>query len=355
MNDLAELDDLLEETSSGGEINPEDLYVSPYDDGIDGRIKLLSYSGLLLLHSCPRKYQLKRLKAVDDEMDPEAKSNQNITFAFGHIVGDGLQKVMEGKSEQEVIWSMFMGWHADLFDENDKQKKSFWLAVIAIQRFISLREQRFLEEYELLYYKDKPATELGFRIDLGDGFFFRGFVDAVLVHKITRAILVLEAKTDSGVTLNPTKFKNSSQVIGYSTVLDVVAPDTNSYEVLYLVYLTKQFAFEPLKFEKSYLQRASWIQELILDVNTIKMYEAAKFYPMRGESCATWGRDCEYLNQCTLSLEYITSPAVKDACLDLNTYDIELSVADLINAQMNKVIPLNVERSAIPQDGDRML
>lgn len=333
-----DIDDLLD---SSQEIESQgELYLSPYEDGIDGRIKLLSYSGLLKLHSCPRKYQLSRLKATDDEMDPEAKSNQNTTFAFGHIVGDGLQAVMEGKSERDVIWRMFLGWHAELFDENEKQKKSFWLAVIAIQKFISLREQGFLDEYELLIFKGKPACELSFRIDLGDGFLFRGSVDAVLKHKITGEILVLEAKTSSAVNLNPTTFKNSSQAIGYSTVLDVIAPDITSYDVLYLVYLTKEMNFEPLRFPKTYLQRAQWIQELLLDVETIKMYERVGVYPMRGESCNEFYRDCEYLNQCTLSTEYITTPALKGACLDEKLYDVELSLNDLIEGQMKKVIPI---------------
>lgn len=336
------LDDLLDESSSS--VPAGELYLSPYDDGIDGRIKLLSYSGLLKLHACPRRYQLSRLKATDDEMDPEAASNQNITFAFGHIVGDGLQAVMEGMTEQEVIWRMFLGWHAELFDENQKQKKSFWLAVIAIQRFISLREQGFLDEYELLWYKGKPATELSFRIDLGDGFYFRGSVDAVLRHKENGTILVLEAKTSSSANLNPTTFRNSAQGIGYSTVLDVIAPEISSYDVMYLVYLTKDLCFEPLRFPKTYLQRAQWIQELLLDMETIKMYERVGVYPMRGESCNDFFRDCEYLNQCTLSTQYITTPALVNAVLDDKVYDVELTLADLIEGQMKKVIPIMPEQ-----------
>lgn len=325
---------------------------------IDGRIRLLSYSGLLTLHTCPRKYELYRKKATDDDMEATAASNQNLTFAFGHVVGEGIQDVMDGMEEADVIWKMFLGWHASLADYNPKQNKSFYLAVIAIQRIISLRANGFLDDYELLQYNGKSAKELSFRITLPDGFKFRGSVDAVLRHKVTGKILVLECKTSSSANLNPTTYKNSSQAIGYSVVLDVIAPEISSYDVLYLVYLTKDMSYEQLRFTKTYLQRATWIQELLLDVEVIKLYERTGIYPMRGESCNDFFRDCEYLNQCTLSTELITTPVVEEAILDDKVYDIELTLQDILDAQFAKIEIQgdgDINEVAIPQDGDEML
>lgn len=345
---------LLDEGPVASPINTVPITLHKFDP----RLKLMSYSSLGTLHKCPRKYQLYRLKATDDEMSPVAASNQNITFAFGHIVGEGVQDVMLGLPEQTVIWKMFLGWHASLEDRNDKQKKSFYLAVLAIQRFISLRKNGFLDDYELLWYNGKPCTELSFRIDLGDDFKFRGAVDAVLRHKVTGKVLVLECKTSSSSTLYPTTFKNSSQAVGYSVVLDVIAPEISSYDVLYLVYMTKDLVYEQLKFTKTYLQRATWIQELILDMETIKLYESTGVYPMRGESCNDFFRDCEYLNQCTLSTRLITSPFKQEAVLDDKVYDIELTLQDLIDGQMRKVIENNQSpqvSEALAQDGDTFL
>ena len=350
--DTLDIDSLLDERIESPTGNLETVNLDP--DGLDPRIKLLSYSGLQKFHSCPRKYQLHRLKAIDDEANPEAASNQNLTFAFGHVVGEGIQDVLDGMTKTEIIWKLFLGWHANLTDENPKQVKSFYWAVLAIQKFISLRENGFLDEYELMVFNGKPAKELSFRITMPGGFKFRGSVDAVLRHKISGKILVLECKTSSMVNLNPTTFKNSSQGIGYSVVLDVIAPEISSYDVLYLVYLTKDQVYEQLMFPKTYLQRASWIQELLLDIEVIKLYENTGVYPMRGESCSAWGRDCEYLNQCTLSTALITTSPVVGAVHDDKVYDVELSLEDLIEGQMKKVIPI-MELSmsdAIPQDGD---
>jgi len=300
---------------------------------IDPRILNLSYSSLGTLHSCPRKFQLYRLGS--EAADTDGDGTQNLTFAFGHVVGDGIAAVFQGLSYERIILRMFLGWHADIMDENRKQNKSFWVAMSAVQRLIHMRDNGFLGDYDLVYYNGTPAIELGFRISFPDGFRFRGFVDVVLRHRHTGAVLVLECKTSSAASLNPATFKNSSQAIGYSVVLDVLFPELSSYEVLYLVFLTKAMEYEILTFTKSYLQRALWIQELLLDIDTIKMYAGVQVYPMRGESCYSFFRECEYLNVCTLSTHHLVKPYDATAA-KAEEFAIELTLADLINAQISK-------------------
>lgn len=299
---------------------------------MDARIQNLSYSSLLTLHDCPRKFQLYRLQSKADEVDDGGSSN--VTFAFGHIVGEGIQAALENKTEQEIFFQMFLGWHADLEDRNEKQVKSFYHAIAAVQKFLSMRAVGLLQDYELVYYNGKPAVELSFRITFPDGFKYRGFVDAVLQHKISGEVLVLECKTTSATNLNPAQYKNSAQAIGYSVVLDVIFPELSSYKVLYLVYKTKSMEYESLPFNKSYLQRALWIQELLLDIETIKMYEEASIYPMRGESCFSFYRECEYLNLCTLSTQHLVTEYVEPEKVE--EFMIELSLSDLINSQLSK-------------------
>jgi PD-(D/E)XK nuclease superfamily len=253
-----------------------------YDGSVDYRIRQLSYSSILTLHSCPRKFQLYKLRTTHRT---EESTKSTITFAYGHVVGEAIQLAFTGLSEQEIIWRAFLMWHADLFDEDEKLNKSFWSAIIAIKRFISARNSGFLADYELVYYNGKPACELSFCINLPDGFRYRGFVDVVLRHKITGEVVVLEVKTTGANSTNPTQWKNSAQAIGYSIVLDAIFPELSSYTVLYLVYNTKQGEYMHFPFPKSFLQRALWIRELLLDVDVIKMYEAAEIYPMHGESC----------------------------------------------------------------------
>lgn len=322
----------LDDTGTG-ESSPGFFREPGYEGNTDYRIRQLSYSSLLTLHSCPRKFQLYKLRTT---YKLEEQLKQTITFAFGHVVGEAIQNALSGDSEEQVIWKMFLGWHAPLFAEDEKGKKSFWDAVLAAQRFIALRAQGFLSEYDLVYYEGKPACELSFVINFPDGFRYRGFVDAVLQHRHTGQILVLECKTTGSATVNPAQFKNSAQAIGYSIVLDSLFPDLSSYKVLYLVYQTKGQEYNQIPFEKTYLQRALWIRELLLDIEAIKRYEELGVYPMHGESCYSFMRECEYINSCTMSTEYLTKKATEKD-MDRTEYQITLGLADLLDAQLSKI------------------
>lgn len=303
---------------------------------MDPRIKLLSYSSRQTLKKCPRKFQLYRLNVTQDESDSVAATNQNLTFAFGHVVGDGIQQVLQGHSEDYIFFTQFLAWHADLEDRNDKQNKSFYMAMIAIQKFLYMRSAGYLDGYELLEFNRRPAVELSFKIEFPDEFTMRGSVDAVLRHKTTGEVLVLECKTSSATNLNAAQYKNSSQGVGYSCILDVLVPDLSSYKVLYLVYKTKSQDYEQLPFVKTYLQRATWIQELLLDIEVIKLYENAGVYPMNGDACYDFFRECEYLNVCTLSTGVLTKPCAPDTVLDSKVYDVVLTMNDLIMGQLKK-------------------
>jgi hypothetical protein len=304
---------------------------------MDKRIQNLSYSSILTFHTCPRKFQLYRLNAEVEQVEDIPGS---VTFAYGHAVGSGIQHILTGKSLQETLWLMYLGWDIDLLAENTKQNKSFWGAVVAIQQFHSMFENGYLEGYELVHYQGKPATELSFVIHLPDGFKYRGFVDAVLQHNVTREVLVLECKTTNAATVNPAQYKNSAQAIGYSIVLDALFPTLSAYKVLYLVYQTKSESYVQLPFDKSYYSRALWIRELLLEIEVIKLYEAAEIYPMRGESCYTYFRECEYLQTCTLSTERLTSPLSPGEQLKLDQqleqFQIHIGIEQLIEAQIAK-------------------
>jgi len=321
------------DNAGDGGIGDSHWHEPDYQGQTDYRIRQLSYSSLLTLHSCPRKFQLQKLRATNKAAE---SLKSTITFSYGHVVGEGIASTLAGKSESEVIFEMFLGWHSpSIFDEDEKLQKSLWSAIIAIKRFIVLREA-VLRDYELVYFQDRPATELSFAISFPDGYRLRGFVDAVLRHRTSGEVLVLECKTTGSRAVNPTTYKNSAQAIGYSVVLDHLYPELSSYKVLYLVYSTTAGEYFPIPFTKTYLQRALWIRELLLDIETIKMYETAEIYPMRGESCVSFGRDCEYVNSCSLSTANMTKPCTADM-EDKTDYQVQITLQDLLESQLGKI------------------
>lgn len=302
--------------------------------GVDPRLKLISNSSRITLHKCPRKFQLYRLNSKDSG---DEDINQGITYAYGKAVGVGIQSVLEGKSDTQIFLDIFFAWDIDLIDRNDRQKKSFWEVVFSIQKFIHMRECGYLDEYELVYYEGKPAIELSFKILLPDGFSYRGYVDAVLQHKKTKAVIVLECKTSSGQP-NSAQYKNSGQALGYSVILDILFPTLSSYTVLYLVYYTKGREYIELHFDKSLLQRALWLQELLIDSKHIELYESFGTYPMHGESCYDFFKPCEYLGLCTLSTENLITPlTVKELkIIEEKEYMFTVDLYDLVEAQLKK-------------------
>jgi len=315
------------------------------ENAIDPRLQLLSHSSRTTLHKCPRKYQLYRLGSEEISLEAEADKNQGVTFAFGTAVGMGVASALESATlgaeaqEAKALIDTFLGWDTELLDENPKQKKSVWEALFAVQKFLSICENGFLDDYELVIYNSLPAVELSFQITLPDGFKYRGFVDAVLRHKITGEVLVLECKTSSA-SPNSATFKNSVQAIGYSIVLDILFPELSSYSVLYLIYATRSKEYIQMHFEKSLLQRALWLQELLIDTEHVKLYESYGTYPMHGESCFDFFRECEYLSLCTLSTDRLGKPLTQEVLdkieIDSARYQFKVDFYDLVEAQIEK-------------------
>lgn len=330
------LPDIGQESLESGNANGTKLvsWKEPgYEGTIDYRIRQLSYSSLLTLHSCPREFQLYKLRTSHRE---EESLKSTITFNFGHIVGEGIQLIFQELPLEDILWKLFLAWEPDLLAEDEKAGKSFFSALLALKKFKFIKDEGYLNDYELVYFHGKPACELSFAINLLDGFRLRGYVDLVLRHKISGEVVVIECKTTGAKSLDPAIYKNSAQAIGYSVVLDHIVPDVSSYKVIYLVYKSSAGEWVKFDFIKTYLMRAQWIRELLMDVESIKMYEEAQIYPMRGESCFKFFRPCQYINSCTLSTQYLTKPCTP-AEEDKVEYQFNINLVDLLQTQMQKV------------------
>jgi hypothetical protein len=307
--------------------------------GTDPRIKQLSYSSLTTLHSCPRKFQLYKLQSKEYV---EAPVTQSVTFAYGHAVGTGIQSVLEDKTESQIWLDCLAAWDCDLLATNPKQKKSFPEVMICIEQFQMLKSS-ILDGWELLYWNGKPAVELPFLIHMPDGFVYRGFVDAVLHRPDTGEVKVLEVKSTSATSVNPSQYKNSFQAVGYSIVLDTLFPGLSHYSVLYLPWLTKSCKFQPMEFNKLLADRARWLRDLIYDVELIKFYDqdAEVGYPMRGESCNDWFRDCEYFGACQFNTSQLTVPLTQKVLdkieADQSKFYIQVSFNDLLDTQFKSI------------------
>lgn len=325
------LDDFLGETV----VDNNPIVECPSDG--DPRLKKSSYSSSLLQHGCLRKFQLAKLGT--NRRDPDHLSQ--LTFDFGHAVGDAVVKLMCGEPRTKVIWELFLHWPNHLFAENPKQKKSLFHAIHAIDQFIAMREQGFMDDYEVVMRANgRPAAELSIKITFPHGYTERGYIDMVLRHKVTGKYAVWDNKTSSATFLMPENYKNSSQALGYSVSLERIDPGQTEYTVYYLVYMTKLERWEVLEFPKSMVQRAQWIQGKLWDIDELERVKAQEgtygIWPIRGENCVSFGRVCEYMDMCHMQTENLIKPLrqfdLEDELVDRfgKPWDIELDIMELV-------------------------
>ena len=321
-------------------------------------IRRLSYSSLLELHKCPRKFFLNR------HVRQEEKS---IHLSFGSAFGSGIQEVMKGSSLEMAWFKAFLAWDIDTEEEIEKDKKSLWTAVLMIRKFAeevwpSMRNKG----WELLFYKGKPTDELGFKINFFDDFYLLGFIDAVLINKRTGEIKVFECKTTKYNTVSEALYANSWQAIGYSVVLDKLLTGNlemqgqaySSYEVLYFVLKSTALDFEIFPFKKTRSKKAVWLQNIVGDIERIQKYEEEDNFPMYGESCWDYAafRPCFYYGSCHMSLRGLflkTAEQLGQVVVDKQEkeeaegkYAVVVSLAEIIDNQLEAAKELSLEDAA---------
>jgi hypothetical protein len=141
-----------------------------FEDGIHPNLKKLSESSQRLLHTCPRRYQFYKL------FDSVKQVEGDHHLSFGHAVGAGSQSLLINSEDMDAaIFEAYRAYSQDIDDEYDaKSKKNLWYAIMGVQRFYEFRHNA-LRDWEIAYFNGKPAVELGYSIDCGDGFEHRGF------------------------------------------------------------------------------------------------------------------------------------------------------------------------------------
>jgi len=298
-------------------------------------LKLLSNSACSTLHGCPRRFELDRMLGGDEEGDVHTN--------FGHVVGLGVQEMLTHGDYPRTVWEMFKQWRGDDFDPEDgiRIKKTFWWAMEAVARFQRLRNNIF-GNMDIATLNGRPATELGFKIDCGDGFYYRGFIDAVLINRMKKQLVVLECKTTKFNKLDEAQWYHSGQALGYSLILDTVIAqegieETSSYEVYYPVYKSSEADWECFKFLKNHTRRALWIKNILLDKKHVIEYFNEEYFPLHGEFCYNFFKQCPHFGRCEFDNKLLFNPAnvpVKEEAR--HKFDFHFSLEEIVEQQLLK-------------------
>ena len=310
-----------------------------------------SYSKLSLLHDCPRKFELEILhQSVPATIDIAHDVLQdNIDFAFGHAVGAGIQAYAATKSLQAGQLAAWLAWKAPYAAEKvtkygGQATKSLAWAFYAVEKFGWFMANELADWEVFVLPNGKPAVELAFSVDTQNGYYHFGHIDVVLRHRLSGRLAVWEGKTTGLETVRDASYGNSYQALGYSVVVDALADSLGlaepDYEVLYIVYSSKTREFQLLPFTKSRVQRAEWLQDLLLNHAMLDKYRELGFFPKRGEACINmYGRQCNWYGNCHMRnsslFPGIEAPVLTDIG-SLEAVDFSFTLAELIAAQKER-------------------
>lgn len=301
-------------------------------------LRQISYSSSLTLHACPRKYQLDKLRAITSDVSGDTPGS--IHFAFGHSVGAGIQEAFQKETSLERCYlAAFLAWDFPLLEEAEKQKKSFWYALHAIDAAWHLAASLKEEGWELAEFAGVPAVEFSFRVEFPNGYRYRAYVDIILHNPKLEKYKIVEVKTTGSTWLDAAMYGNSAQALSYAIVLDWLAKDYSSYDVLYLVYKAKSQEWESLPFTKTRLVKSEWIRNVLIDCEAVEKFTAEDYFPKHGESCFDYYKPCEYFGTCGYSDEFLGLQDEKKmvAAMEVEegkTYAVDINLEELLKHQL---------------------
>ena len=256
----------------------------------------LSYSTNNLVDLCPRKYQIIKLQGEGSD----ASNENNEHLDYGKALGEGLQCLMYTKDRDLAIVTALAAYHW-----NETDNKCMESMVLAIMTY------ELSDDWEVAILDNgKPALELSFKIELGEGDYYCGFMDAVMINRYTNKPGVFEVKT-TGSMLNDLSpmYKNSPQGVGYSIVLSAIVPSAD-FSIHYPVVQLKRTWKPKIKvyeFEKTLKDRLEWLIDLKIQYDQLCTYRDMDYYPKKGQSCLDFNRPCHLFGICDLSA-YTESP-----------------------------------------------
>lgn len=321
------------------EITPEDApEIDPVKLLANQRAALreLSYSSWQTVRGCPRRYELRKFTKY--------ARTDTIDTLFGKAVGIGVQTLIaSGGDMAKAMFAAWLEWpYKEYTFEDQKKKKSLWYALHALKKVPAFLQA----DYEIAMIGGVPACELGIKISLPDGFYYRGFIDTVLRRKSDGKLTVLELKTTGMRYVDDAMYENSEQGIGYSIALDQIDPEATNYDVLYMIYLSTSMEFDPRPYPKTKLARANWLQALLMQTRIIQMYEAEGMFPKNGDSCYGYSRQCQFFRMCDMSNEALGATAAHYKPEADDKYGIKVEFMDILDSELS-----NITDTAGEEDG----
>lgn len=266
------------------------------------KIRLATNSHLMLLR-CEREFQKIELLQGQEAEGDESDSSSILTF--GKAWGEGIVEYLITGNLDSAVYAAWLAYCPILEDEYKGRQEEF---VYNGLRVAKEKLDRIREEWEVAYFHNKPARELGFRININERYYYESSIDAALVHKRDRYIATMENKHTHHYLEDVTPmYKNQAQALIYSIVTDKIS-DTIPASIP-LHYFVGQFTksdglhkprIHHFRWKKTLLDRLNLFVALGMDVERLQRMVDINIFPMRGHSCLRYNRPCQFFGTCQL-------------------------------------------------------
>ncbi len=258
----------------------------------------ISHSTMNMFHSCPRKLEFSKFFGYN-------LRGESLAASGGNAIHLGVGEYLATKSKQKAISTFMLAYPIHLCTNPtwDWSLEAAYAALLAVIAFLDSRP-----DLELAMIADKPAIEVPFLINIHHhikdflSVVYRGYIDLIFFDKIHGNYFVIDLKNSARKIKDFTPvFQYDSQCVPYALVLQrALDKNIDSLQTDYLVQPVNLMPNQPqlLEFEKTKQDIQEWAQDLVMDLNTMRIYYHAQWFPRRAGSCYSFNRTCKFFNLC---------------------------------------------------------
>jgi len=269
----------------------------------------VSDSSLALLHSCPRKFEFRKMFMSD-------RFENSLAASAGSALHAGTQSYCTGLSKEQSIFNYLMEFPYE-YDKGEMDDRSWQSCTNVLEKAMEFWDLD-LEEWEIAMILDEsgnpiPAYEVPFALVMENFPFYAdgrtitlkyiGYIDLILHNKITGQYIVCDIKTTvADLSKKVYEFTFADQCLPYGLVLETLLGQdiSRGFEVFYwMQYIHPLDATNLLiPFIKTKDDIQDWVVGFMEDMNIIKRSYNAGWFRRRAKSCMAWKRPCNYFDLC---------------------------------------------------------
>lgn len=290
----------------------------------------LSYSSTLM-GSCARAFALNKLYHADAE-----REGPNGHTIFGHAFGAGVAELLlTGGNLDRAIGAAFCRWDWRL----EQKPKTLAVLFSALQQVA--RQFPFVEYEPVMLANGKPAMEVGARLWFDEGMekdYYALFIDAVLRHRRTGKLTVVEVKSTKYRDDPQVRYSNSPQSVIYSLPLPYFWPGDKQadWDTLYVVAQITNI-WRPdihiFRVEHTYGERLSTLTAIMLEYEYIQRMDELGVWPKSG-NCINFGRICPFYVGC----DHLLHTSRRKTVEEQNAMDDERTEQVQLDMQIQQLI-----------------